>query len=174
MVGYRIGFYSRTALKRFGMHLMLGRPSLDKLRNVGRDYARARIANPGLIPSVMRMLEHDREQGARTIIATAAFEFYAAAFGEELSFEEVIGTQWDGETIPGGNCYGETKKRRVLDWLAGQRIERGDITVRFVSDSFADAPLLDWVDDPVFVTSSSNATEKAVTRGWQIIDPVAN
>lgn len=173
MIGYRLGMYTRTTLKRFGMHLMLGRPSLDRLRDLGREYARARIANPGLVQPVMRMLEQDREAGARTLLATAAFEFYAAAFGEALDFEAVIGTRWDGEGIPGGNCYGATKKARVLTWLKEQGLLREGLTVRFVSDSFADTPLLEWSDTPVFVTSSQRETAKAEARGWQVIDPAA-
>lgn len=173
MIGYRAGFYSRTALKRFGMRLMLGSPGLNRLKSVGDDYAAARIARPGLMPRVMAMVAEDREAGATLMVATAAFGFYAAAFAERLGFAHLIATEWDGSTIPGGNCYGETKKARVLAWFARQGIDRSSAQVRFVSDSFADGPLLDWADEPVFVTRSARETKRAQARGWTVIDPLS-
>ena len=118
------------------------------------------------------MLEEDREAGATLMIATAAFGFYAAAFADRLGFSHLIATRWDGSGIPGGNCYGETKKARVLAWFAEQGIDRGVTQVRFVSDSFADAPLLDWADEPVFVTRSAREASRARARGWMVIDPL--
>ena len=173
MLGYRIGLYSRTSLKRFGMRLMTGNASPQELQRIGKAFASTRIAHPGLMPAIMAQLEQDRAAGARLLMATAAFEFYASAFADALDLEAVIATQWDGETISGGNCYGETKKTRVLDWLTQQGIDRREARVRFVSDSFADAPLLDWADDPIFVTSSASKGTKARAHGWQVIDPLA-
>ncbi len=173
MLGYRIGLYSRTALKAFGLRLMTGSASLQHLERIGKSFASSRIANPGLIPTIVTQLDQDRAAGARLLIATAAFEFYASAFADALDFEAVIATQWDGETIPGGNCYGDTKKSRVLEWFEREDIKRHEARVRFVSDSFADAPLLDWADDPIFVTSSASHAAKARARGWQVIDPLA-
>lgn len=171
MVGYRIGLYSRTALKRFGMKTMLGNVDVRRLHEVGEDYARARIAAPGLMSGTMQLLDEDRAAGARLMIATAAFDFYAASFAERLGFEALVATRWDGSTIPGGNCYGETKKDRVLDWFAEEGIDRSACSVRFVSDSFADGPMLDWSDEPIFATGSPSEAAKAKARGWRVIDP---
>ena len=173
MLGYRAGLYSRTALKRFGMRLMLGAPEITRLTSVGEAYAEARIERPGLMSRTMKMLEEDRASGATLMIATAAFGFYAAAFAERLGFPHLIATRWDGSDIPGGNCYGEEKKARVLAWFAEQGIDRDGATVRFVSDSFADAPLLDWADEPVFVTRSAREASRANARGWAVIDPLS-
>ncbi|MBX7515352.1 haloacid dehalogenase-like hydrolase [Qipengyuania sp. GH38] len=172
MIGYRMGFYSRTALKRFGMKLMLGNTGLDRLEEIGEDYAGARIRHPGLMPAVMKLVEEDRNSGAQMMVATAAFGFYAQAFATRLGFEHLIATRWDGSQIPGGNCYGEVKKGRVLAWFAEQAIDRNAAHVRFLSDSFADAPLLDWADEPLFVTGSPAEAAKARARGWKVIDPL--
>lgn len=173
MIGYRVGLYNRTSLKRFGMRMMLGRPDLARLHAVGEDYAQARIARPGLMPRTLDFVAQDLEAGATMMIATAAFGFYAEAFARRLGFEHLIATQWDGSDIPGGNCYGETKKSRVLAWFDGAGVDREAASVRFVSDSFADAPLLDWADEPIFVTTSSRQAAKAKARGWKVIDPLA-
>lgn len=170
MIGYRLGLYNRTRLKRMGMKLMVGRAPLAKLEKVGQAFAAGRIANNGLIPGALQLLEEDRQRGARIVIATAAFGFYAHAFAKALGIEEVVATRWDGRDIPGGNCYGEEKKRRVLEWFSAGGIGPGNATLRFVSDSFADAPLLDLAAEPIFVTSSSKQAQKAAARGWRAMD----
>ena len=170
MILYRIGLYNRTTLKTFGMRMMLGRPSMEQLAVVGREFARHRIAHSGLMPGALRLLAEDQAANARILIATAAFDFYARAFAEELSIAEVIGTRWDGRTIPGGNCYGPVKKQRVLDWMAAEGMDRDAATIRFVSDSFADTPLLDYSDDPIFATGSERQAVKARALGWRAMD----
>ena len=167
MIGYRLGFYDRTWLKMHGMRLMLGRRTLDDLRMVGRAFCDAHLERGGWLGGVTAMLEADRAEGRQLLIATAAFEFYALAFAEKLGVDTVFATRWDGTSIPGGNCYGEEKARRVVEWLEGRG---GSEEFRFVSDSFADAPLLDRAAEAVFVTTSPAKRRKAQARGWRVID----
>ncbi len=168
MLGYRAGLYDRTTLKTAGMRLMLGRTAQCQLDTVGREFAARHLASAGWIANVIAMVEEDRAQGAQLIVATAAFEFYAKAFAGSLDIPHVIATQWDGWSIPGGNCYGAEKARRVSERLERHGIE-GEM--RFVSDSFADAPLLDRADDAVFVTASPAKAKRAQARGWRVVAP---
>ena len=168
MLGYRAGLYDRTTLKTAGMRLMLGRAAQGQLDSFGREFAERHLASAGWIANVIAMVGEDRAQGAELIVATAAFEFYAKAFADILDIPHVIATQWDGSNIPGGNCYGAEKARRIGEWLQLHGI-KGDI--RFVSDSFADAPLLDRADDAVFVTASPAKAKRAQARGWRVIAP---
>lgn len=167
MIGYRIGLYDRTSLKTAGMKLMLGSTHLDQLENVGRQFADYHLATAGWMPGVVAMLEQDRARGREVIVATAAFEFYARAFAEKLGVVDVIATQWDGRSIPGGNCYGEEKRRRVEAWI-GSEAEAAEM--RFVSDSFADAPMLELADEAIFVTRSASKKARAEALGWCVID----
>lgn len=167
MIGYRVGLYDRTRLKTLGMRLMLGRQELHALSAVGHQFADAHIARAGWLEGVIAMVEADRQAGTRIAIATAAFEFYAGAFAERLGIKEVIATRWDGTSIPGGNCYGEEKHRRVTEWLGEPPSETA---MRFVSDSFADAPLLSEAEDAVFVTQSAGKRARAEALGWRVID----
>ena len=173
MIGYRLGLYNRTRLKRMGMKLLLGRPSLAQLEQVGAAFAARRLDNGGLMPGAVELLEHDRAQGARLVVATAAFEFYARAFARALDIHDLVATRWDGKDIPGGNCYGEEKKRRFLEWCAGEGIDPATATIRFASDSFADAPLLDMAAEPIFVTANRSEARKALARGWIPMDLTA-
>ena len=168
MLGYRAGLYDRTSLKTAGMKLMLGYQPVNRLEEIGEEFAERHIAAAGWIEPVLAMVEADRSEGARLIVATAAFEFYAKAFARRLSIGEVIATRWDGTGIPGGNCYGETKRARVAEWLGSDPQEHD---LRFVSDSFADAPLLNQARDPVFVTGSPSKRARAEASGWRVIAP---
>ena len=168
MLGYRARFYDRTALKTAGMKLMLGRHSVHRLEEMGEGFAEHHLKKSGWIKPIVDLMEEDRARGAQILVATAAFQFYAKAFARRLSIEKVIGTRWDGEGIPGGNCYGETKRARVAEFL-GEDFPLA--AVRFVSDSFADAPLLNEVGEPVFVTSSRRKRARAEALGWSVIDP---
>lgn len=171
MIGYRIGLYDRTALKTRGMRVMLGKDSVERLGEIGREFAARRAAGSGFTPAILTLLEEDRASGAQLVVATAAFEFYAREFAALLSIPTVIGTRWDGQQIPGGNCYGATKLSRVEEWAGSQGIDLAQAQVRFVSDSFADAPLLDLADEPVFVTASEAKAARAWDRGWRVIRP---
>ncbi|MGB3167798.1 MAG: haloacid dehalogenase-like hydrolase, partial [Alteraurantiacibacter sp.] len=98
-----------------------------------------------------------------------AFGFYAKAFARDLGIEHVIATEWNGRAIPGGNCYGGEKARRVQEWFAALGIAREAATIRMSSDSFADAPLLDWADEAIFVTDIAREAARAKSCGWRVV-----
>ena len=169
MLGYRAGLIDRTALKTGGMRLMFGRAEIEELERAGRQFAERRAQNDGFLPATLALLDEDRKLGSRIVIATAAFEIYARPFADLLQIDTVIGSHWDGRFMPGGNCYGETKLARVRDWAEQAGISLEKASLRFVSDSFADTPLLDVADDPIFVSSSAGKRARAQVRGWRVV-----
>ena len=171
MLGYRAGLYDRTRLKTLGMRLMLGKVDRSRLAQLGRAFADRHIDRAGWNEPVIRLLDHDREAGVRIVMATAAFDFYAEAFANTLAIGEVVATRWDGSRIPGGNCYGAAKRARVEEALGDNLAV---LSLRFVSDSFADAPLLEVASDPVFVTASPRKASEARRRGWRVVNPERN
>lgn len=168
MVGYKLGLCDRTTLKRRGMRLMLGRPDAARLEEVAVEFARgrARLLHPG----AERAVAQDRQEGCTLAIATAAYALYAVPFGALLDIDHVIGSPWDGGLSAGPNCYGPEKLARVQAWFDTLDIARSAVSIRAVSDSFADAPLLDWADEAWFVTSSASAAQQARARGWLPVD----
>lgn len=164
MIGHKLGLCDRTTLKRRGMRLMLGRPDPTRLGAVAAEFAggRARLLHPGAERAVAR----DRQDGCTLVIATAAYALYAAPFGELLAVDHVIGSPWDGGPHAGPNCYGPEKLARVKAWFDTLGIARSEADIRAVSDSFSDAPLLDWADEAWFVTSNARAAQRARARGW--------
>ena len=167
MAGYKAKLYSRTALKTFGLKIMVGRISRQHLAEIGASFAQHQLADSGTKPVTARLLEEDRQAGADLAIATAAFRFYAEHFAAHLGIRHVIATEWDGREIPHGNCYGEEKYRRVMAWLARNIGARETFRLRFVSDSFADAPLLDEADDAILISADASTRRKAERRGWR-------
>lgn len=167
MISYRLGAMSRARLKLFGMQLLVGRRAHGELEALGSQFAARVIDDNGLMPGTLHLVEEDRKAGARLILATAAFDVYAEAFATALGFDDLVATRWEGfERVP-DNCYADTKLASVLD----RQPAIGEARTRFVSDSFADAPLLDRVDEPIFATTSNRKAKKAAARGWRVIDP---
>ena len=169
MIGHKAGFYQRTWLKTAGMRLMLGRVSVAHLEALGREFAPHHIARKGWMEGIRVMVRQDQAEGTTVAIATAAFEFYARAFADLLGIETVIATLWDGASISGGNCYGDEKARRVQTWFDTLGASEMPVALRFVSDSFADAPLLEQAQDAVFVTANAGKREIAERKGWTVV-----
>jgi phosphoserine phosphatase len=168
MIGQKLGFYDRTVLKRRGMRLMLGRPDRAKLADVAAAFAANQLGM--LHPGAERAMARDREDDCTVVIATAAFALYAELFGKLLEADEVIGSPWDGGPSAGPNCYGPEKLARVTAWFGTLGVARSGASIRAVSDSFADAPLLDWADEAWFVTSRPREAQRARARGWLPVD----
>ena len=169
MASYKLDFFSRKRLKTFGMRLLVGRADDSELYALGEAFARHHLKRSGTNPAVMEMLENDRGAGHRLVIATAAFEFYATAFAKHVTIPDVIATRWSAGRFQGRNCHDVEKLARLKDWLKKQHLAAADVHLRFVSDSFADAPLLDWADEAIFVTESNAKARRARERGWRLI-----
>lgn len=172
MAAYKAGFFSREALKGFGLRLLLGRvdaASLDALAGAFAD----RVVPHWIGPGAARALERDRGEGRILILATAAMEFYAGEIARRIGFDHIIATRHaepDGGhcRIEGGNCYGEGKVPRVEALLARLGLARSACHVRFYTDSTSDAPLLDWSDEGVLVDAGGKGRRIAAAKGWQI------
>jgi phosphatidylglycerophosphatase C len=168
MVGHKLGLLDRTTLKHRGMRLMLGKCDPARLGKVADAFAHDRLER--LHPGAQRAVAEDRRNGCTVVIATAAYSFYAAPLGRLLDVDEIIASHWDHRTGPGPNCYGGEKLARVTAWFDGLGVDRAAVSIRAVSDSFADAPLLDWADEAWFVTSRARLAERARRRGWLPVD----
>jgi len=168
MAGHKLGLIDRTGLKHRGMRLMIGRPSPERLDAVARDFAAQRVAR--LFPGARRAMADDRRAGRMIVIATAAYGFYAEHIASLLGVDHIIASRWSSAGPPQPNCYGPEKLARVESWLGAQGIAGQDLHLRFVSDSFADAPLLDRADEAWFVTARAKPAEKARRRGWLPVD----
>lgn len=173
MVAYKAGAFTREQLKQLGLSLFTGSVTQADLAAIAEEFAERAV--PGWIGSgAAKAFARDREEGRLLILATAAMEFYASGIGERAGFDEVIATRSEIVDrrclITGGNNYGQNKVPRVEALLESLGLPREECHVRFYSDSMADAPLLDWSDEAVFVNGGAAKNAKAQARGWQVAD----
>lgn len=173
MIAYKAGAFTREQLKQLGLSLFTGAISKDELSALSEEFADRAV--PGWIGSgAAKAFERDREEGRLLILATAAMEFYASGIGERAGFDHVIATRSEIVDrrcrITGGNNYGQNKIPRVEAVLDALGLPREECHVRFYSDSMADASLLDWSDEAVFVNGGAARNAKALARGWQVAD----
>lgn len=166
MVAHKVGLIGRTALKHAGMRLLVGRPTPARLDKVAATFAAGRIAD--LQPGARAAMERDRQEGRTVVIATAAYAFYARYIASELHVEHLVASAWQGQGSDQPNCYGPEKLARVEGWLADRDCK--NVPLRFYSDSFADAPLLDRAEEAFFVTRNPRRAARAQARGWQVVD----
>lgn len=175
LVGYRIGFYGRKALKQFGISMFMGRHlHPGALHQMASDFVTSAVMKD-IQPGASQSIDNDRKEGCKLVIATAAPAFYAAEIGARLRFDAVVATQHavrsDGRIshkIDGENCYGSEKLKMVNAWFDRQSIARKDCHISVYSDHASDAPLMDWADTAYLVNASEKTRQLAAQKNWQL------
>jgi len=166
MAAHTAGLIGRTALKHAGMRLLVGSPPLVRMDAIAAEFAAIRLAD--LQPGARAALERDRRERRAVVIATAAYGFYARHIAAGLAVGHLVASNWETHGPQQPNCYGPEKLARVERWLAEHGHRR--VPLRFYSDSFADAPLLDRAEEAIFVTRNPRKAARALARGWQVAD----
>ncbi len=169
MLLYVAGLYGRATLKQAGFRLLVGRADDARLAAIVDAFAAKVVAE--MRPAARTQWDTDGSVGVQRVIATAALALYGQAIADRLAADHLIATAIspDGE-LPDGNCYGPVKYDRALAWFADQGGVRSDWHIMVWSDSMADAALLDWADNGMFVTTSTKRRAAAGARGWQVVD----
>ncbi|MFM9853988.1 MAG: HAD family hydrolase [Sphingomonadaceae bacterium] len=163
---YGLRMISRGRLKSTNLRLLAGRGDYDTR---ARSFAQRTVAR-NVLPQALSQIEADRAAGARLVMATASYDFYAAEIGRVLGFDDIIATMNDGARIVGENCYGAAKLRMIEAWMAAQHIDRADAHIRFYSDHVSDAPCLDWADEAFAVNPHRPLRRLATAKGWTVLD----
>jgi HAD superfamily hydrolase (TIGR01490 family) len=174
LLAYTMKLINRARLKEWMWALLLGKLQPDIMAQAVAIFVeKTHLKN--LCPGAQKQIQHDKQTGARLVLATASYAAYAGPIAHALGFSDIIGTglQQDvkgrfGPRLIGANCYGAAKLAMVEAWLAAERLQRCDLYIRFYSDSATDAPLFEWVDEPVAVNASRRLRRLARTRGWPL------
>ncbi|MEA3034843.1 MAG: hypothetical protein QOH04_602 [Sphingomonadales bacterium] len=175
-LAFALKLVDRGKLKELNYRLLIGRRvAPERLAEVIESFADETIAT-NTWPAALAAIEADRAAGRRLILATASYEFYAAAIARRLGFDDVIATRTGVDAkgrlhprIEGANCYGEAKKDMVEAWLATQGLTRSTIHLRFYSDHPSDAPLHHWSDEPVAANPDARLARLAEAEGWEVV-----
>lgn len=175
VVAYVFKLIDRAKLKEINHRLLIG----SKVREADLAPAVASFADKTLAgnlrPGALKAIERDKAQGRTLVMATASYRFYAAAIGEKLGFDHVIGTGTKGglddmihASIDGYNCYGAAKLTMIEDWLKASDLTRAH--VRFYSDHNSDAFAFEWSDEAVAVNPDEELARIAAVRGYAVED----
>lgn len=174
-IAYLLRLIDRGRLKEVNQHLLLGHTlQPERLAAIGEEFAE-RTLRDNVHPQAFALIEADREAGRRLVLATASFAYYVVPLARRLGFDVAIATgsarREDGlvlARIDGENCYAEGKLRLLHRWMEQEKLERGDFTARFYSDSASDMPAFEWADERFAVNPTSRLRRIAEKRGWPI------
>ncbi len=175
MLGYVAKIYDRKALKERGFLLLIGSritaDELATLSNAYADYVMRRNVHAG----VLDLIEQDRRDGYRLVLATASPDYYATPLGCLLGMDHVIATVQahaaNGDylwRIASPNCYGQDKLDMIRLWLDDEGAANTGMEARFYTDSSSDLPTLRWSTGPVAVNPSRKLHQIAVNNGWSV------
>jgi HAD superfamily hydrolase (TIGR01490 family) len=175
-LAYAAKLLDRGKLKELNYRLLIGRRvAPERLAAVVESFADETLAS-NTYPAALTAIEADRAAGRRLVLATASYEFYAAAIARRLGFDDVIATRTATDAkgrlhprIEGANCYGEAKKDMVESWLAAQGHTRDTVHLRFYSDHPSDAPLHRWSDEAVAANPDARLARLAAAEGWEVV-----
>jgi HAD superfamily phosphoserine phosphatase-like hydrolase len=163
---YGLRLIDRGRLKATNLRLLVGRGGYEARSS---SFAAHTVAR-NVLPQAIAQIAADAARGARLVLATASYDFYAGDIGRALGFTDIIATGNDGAKIVGENCYGPAKLRMIEAWLAAQGIARAEANIRFYTDHVSDAPCLEWADEAYAVNPHGPLRRMAIDKGWHIFD----
>lgn len=160
---WRLSNYYRTRTK--GM-------SLSEYRQYIRDFFNQR-GHLYIYPQAASLLFAYRRQGTKLILITGQDEVMAKAYADALGLDFVIGNRFELENgkIKGLTkplCYGQGKVVLAERFAKEQGFELSDAV--FYSDSHADLPLLEAVNQPVVLNPNDKLAALALDRDWPRVD----
>jgi phosphatidylglycerophosphatase C len=166
---YSAGRVDNTWLKILFLKNVLGGRSRIDLERWTNRFLTGHVVRR-LRPAALAVIEAARRRGDRLILASASPDLYVAALARQLNFDHVVCTNvgWTGSgelmpVLPLGNCYGETKRRRVWAYLDSLK-DVGNIA--FYTDHHSDLVLLETVNQPIAVNPTPKL--KAAALEWKM------
>lgn len=166
-LAYRAGPISRGRLKEVAQALLMG-PGAARADVAAT--AAAFAATVRLRRGALAQIAADRAAGLEVVVATASFDFYAAAIAARLGIANVVATRsvWDGDVlrpqIAGDNCYGAAKAAMIAARLPAVTV------VRAYSDHVSDTPLFALAGEAIAVNPSAGLRRLAPVRGWRVVN----
>jgi HAD superfamily phosphoserine phosphatase-like hydrolase len=175
-IGYALKLFDRARLKEINYRLLIGPVPPERLEPVIQSFADRQVRT-NILPGARRRIAEDKAAGGRLVLATASYRLYAAAIGQRLGFDHVIGTAQSLDPqgrvlarIDGGNCYGAAKHDMILAWLEREGLAREALHIRFYSDHVSDAVVHRWADEAFATNAHRPLLDVAKAEGWEVLD----
>jgi len=110
--------------------LLLADQPLERIERLGAAFAEQQLSRR-LRPEVRARLDWHRRQGHRVVVVSASPECYVEAAAGELGVDGVVATRLEVDRngkltghFAGGNCRGERKRDRLLQWMVSSSDRR--------------------------------------------------
>ncbi|MEZ5361657.1 MAG: HAD family phosphatase [Bryobacterales bacterium] len=128
---------------------------------------------PKIYPGSAKMVRRDRDAGFATVLVTGGLDFELAPLARELGFDHLLANRMRFE---GGVATGEIEPPLLAE--QGKIEAMADLCRRYnvettqskaYSDSFSDAPMLEYVGLPAAVNPDARLKALAQQRGWPVL-----
>lgn len=180
--GLILGFYDAfgetlpsMALARAAALAQRGWPVADVAR--AADAAAIRLEE-SLQPHARNLIERQRAEGQRLVLATTTPAHLIGAFAARIGFDDVVATRYETRVDPagverftgrlaGGFVWSFGKLRAVRAWAREQGVDLKDSAA--FSDSVYDIPLLGAVGHPAAVNPDIRLQTVATLRRWKVM-----
>jgi HAD superfamily hydrolase (TIGR01490 family) len=131
------------------------------------------VISSGLYSDALACMKQHQASGAELVLLSASLDIYVEPLGEMLGFKNIICTRttWDndvlGGELDGGNCYGETKLKRIHQWLEGRAASN---ILAAYGDHETDFPLLKIAQRGIVVNPDAKLTVKAKENQLELVN----
>ncbi|MEX1012799.1 MAG: HAD family hydrolase [Waddliaceae bacterium] len=147
-IGFLLGFKTRQETKEKVLTRFFSGESIDKMRLLGRAFAKNKI--PKMIkPEALKRLEWHKKRGDRIVIVSASLNLYLEPWAQSLGIEDLICTHLEKDAmrkvtgkLEGINCWGQEKVRRLQAGIPNYQ----EMTIYAYGDSRGDQEMLAIAD----------------------------
>lgn len=150
LIGYSAGLVRNDIAKQAVLRKFLAGYDLNKLYEIGGEYASGRL-NKILRPFMVERLNWHKDKGHCCVLVSASLDVYLKEWSSKNGFDYLISSslQVDHNEVVSGclkgkNCHGEEKIYRINQWCVINNIKC--LVTYGYGDSNADMPLLRLLD----------------------------
>lgn len=155
-IGFVIGIISRQKTKEAILRCFFGGMQWKELQELGEEYAEKKL-DRYLKPEAIKKLAWHHSQGHPCLLVSASLEFYLKPWAKRHGFNEVLASRLELNQenrvtgyLKGKNCWGEEKKRRLLEYLNSKSVQ--DCELYVYGDSRGDREILELAHHPFYRT----------------------
>jgi len=150
LMGYIVGLVRNDVAKQAVLRKFLTGYDLDKLYEIGEDYASGRL-NKILRPLMIERLNWHKNKGHCCVLVSASLDVYLKKWSSENGFDYLISSSLQADHngvvsgyLKGKNCHGEEKVYQINQWCEINNIKC--LETYGYGDSNADMPMLRLLD----------------------------
>ena len=169
---HKLGSQTNSWLKKRFLSALLAGHDQQTINDWALSFSQ-NVISSGLYSDALACVKQHQESGAELVLLSASLDIYVEPLGEMLGFKNIICTRttWDndvlGGELDGGNCYGETKLKRIHQWLEGRAASN---ILAAYGDHETDFPLLKIAQRGIVVNPDAKLTVKAKENQLELVN----